>query len=121
LEVYLSGLKTMPKQDNTTWSATLFPYNRQVDRMFTLGSKDGALRAALRCLVCEKGRISAIGELAILDLYPQWKFRQRTQVSGGQNGTYGELLWSSDVRATAKGVSFECADAFARLQGERVI
>lgn len=38
--------------------------------MFILGSKDGALRAALWCLVCEKGRVSAIGELAILDLYP---------------------------------------------------
>lgn len=38
--------------------------------MFILGSKDGALRAAFWCFVREKGRISAIGELAILDLYP---------------------------------------------------
>lgn len=68
--------------------------------MFILGSKDGALRAAFWCLVREKGRISAIGELAILD---------------------GKLLWSSDMRTTAKSVSLECTDSLARLQGERVI
>lgn len=39
----------------------------------------------------------------------------------GKKGTYGKLLWSSDVSATAQSVSLECADSLARLQGERVI
>lgn len=99
-------------------SLALLPGDLQLNRMFSLGSKDITLCITLGWLICVERRVSVIGELSVHHLF-SWEFwwirREKDR------GAYLEFHRVVYVGSAGQNILFERALAPAWCQGEGAI